>query len=70
VSATVRLQERLAAAEAARFERAFNHSSKRFEKDERVVSTGFLTLSGVALSMSQRPAAASSAVDTVNSMTA
>lgn len=32
------LQERLEAAAAARFERAFNHSSKRFAKDERVVS--------------------------------
>lgn len=28
-------EERLAAAQANRFERAFNHSSKRFEKDER-----------------------------------
>lgn len=31
------LQERHAAAEAARFDRAFYHNSKRFEKDERQV---------------------------------
>jgi hypothetical protein len=38
------LQERLEAAEAARFERAFHHSSKRYAKDEREVRATAVTV--------------------------
>lgn len=46
-------QERLAAAQAARFDREFNHSSKRYAKDVRVVSFESLVLAAGAALMNK-----------------